>query len=58
MVVTRRVVHTRTVTHDDGRLHRQISLYRRRTIAKMPKGTIVITDTSGSHTPLLQTSGG
>ena len=38
-------VRTSTVTHNDGRRHRQVTRYRHRTITKTPRGTMVHTVT-------------
>jgi hypothetical protein len=50
-VVTHSAVHTQTVTHNDGRRHRQITHVRHRTIVKTPAGTMVRTTTSTTSTP-------
>jgi hypothetical protein len=50
-VVAHSAVHTQTVTHNDGRKHRQITHVRHRTIVKTPQGTMVRTTTSTTNTP-------
>ena len=50
-VVAHSAVHTHTVTHNDGRKHRQITHVRHRSIVKTPQGTMVRTTTSTTSTP-------
>lgn len=50
-IVAHSAVHTQTVTHNDGRKHRQITRVRHRTIVKTPHGTMVRTTTSTTNTP-------
>jgi len=50
-VVAHSAVHTQTVTHNDGRKHRQITHVSHRTIVKTPHGTMVRTTTSTTSTP-------
>jgi hypothetical protein len=50
-IVAHSAVHTQTVTHNDGRKHRQITHVRHRTIVKTPQGTMVRTTTSTTSTP-------
>ena len=50
-VVAHRTVHVQTVTHNDGKRHRQVTHIRHRTIVKTPHGTMVRTTTSTTTTP-------
>lgn len=50
-VVAHRVVRTQTITHNDGRKHRQITHVRHRTILRTPEGTMVRTTTTTTNTP-------
>jgi hypothetical protein len=50
-IVAHSAVHTQTVTHNDGRKHRQITHVRHRTIVKTAQGTMVRTTTSTTSTP-------
>ena len=49
-IVAHSAVHSRTVTHNDGRKHRQITHVRRRTVIRTPTGTMVRTTTSTTNT--------
>ena len=50
-VMTHKEVHTQTVTHNDGKPHRQVTHFRHRTIVKTPHGTMVHTTTRTTTTP-------
>ena len=50
-VMTHKEVHAQTVTHNDGKPHRQVTHFRHRTIVKTPHGTMVRTTTSTTTTP-------
>ena len=50
-VVDHSAVHTHTVTHNDGRKHRQITRIRHRSIVRTPQGTMIKTTTSTTNTP-------
>ena len=51
-VETHKTVHVQTVTHNDGKPHRQVTHFRHRTIVKTPHGTMVHTETkTTSSTP-------
>ncbi len=50
-VMTHKEVHTQTVTHNDGKPHRQVTHIRHRTNVKTPQGTVVRTTTSTTTTP-------
>jgi len=50
-VVAHRTVHVQTVTHNDGKPHRQVTHIRHRTIVKTPRGTMIHTTTSTTTTP-------
>ncbi|WP_298686095.1 hypothetical protein [uncultured Sphingomonas sp.] len=50
-IVAHSAVHTQTVTHNDGRPHRQITHVRHRTVVKTPTGTMIRTTTSTTNTP-------
>ena len=43
-VVDHRAAHVQTVTHNDGKAHKQVTNYRHRTIVKTPHGTLVHTE--------------
>ena len=48
--VDHHAVHVQTVTHNDGKAHRQVTHYRHRTIVKTPHGTLVHTETKTTTT--------
>jgi hypothetical protein len=50
-VMAHSAVHVQTVTHNDGKPHRQITHVRHRTIVKTPHGTMIRTTTSTTNTP-------
>lgn len=50
-LVAHKTVHVQTVTHNDGKPHRQVTNVRHRTIVKTPHGTMVRTTTSTTTTP-------
>ena len=49
-MVDHSVVHTQTVTHNDGHKHRQITHVHHRTIVKTPQGTMVRTTDRTTNT--------
>lgn len=49
-VVDHRAAHVQTVTHNDGKAHKQVTNYRHRTIIKTPHGTLVHTETKTTTT--------
>jgi hypothetical protein len=49
-VVDHKTVHVQTVTHNDGKAHRQVTNYRHRTIVKTPHGTLINTKTTTTTT--------
>lgn len=50
-MVAHKTVHVQTVTHNDGKPHRQVTHVRHRTIVKTPHGTMIRTTTSTTTTP-------
>lgn len=49
-VETHRSVHVQTVSHNDGKPHRQVTHFRHRTIVKTPHATLVHTETKTTTT--------
>ena len=49
-VEAHRSVHVQTITHNDGKPHRQVTHFRHRTIVKTPHGTLVHTETKTTTT--------
>ena len=49
-VVDHHAVQVQTVTHNDGKAHKQVTHYRHRTIVRTPHGTLVHTETNTTTT--------
>jgi hypothetical protein len=49
-VVDHHAVQIQTVTHNDGKAHKQVTHYRHRTIVSTPHGTIVHIETMTTTT--------